>query len=96
MDNITNFLYLIGSVFAPMIAIQITDFFLLKEDYSEKKFRSQYGTVGNRLILYRILMKIEHPGRQYTAGYCDHGGTVSDLGKNQQKEIENKIQDIVK
>ena len=30
MDNITDFLYLIGSVFAPMIAIQIADFFLLK------------------------------------------------------------------
>lgn len=28
MDNITNFLYLIGSVFAPMIAIQIADFFV--------------------------------------------------------------------
>ena len=30
MDNITNFLYLIGSVFAPMIAIMIADFFILK------------------------------------------------------------------
>lgn len=36
MDNITDFLYLIGSVFAPMIAIQIADFFLLKRDHSEK------------------------------------------------------------
>ena len=27
MDNITDFLYLIGSVFAPMIAIQIADYF---------------------------------------------------------------------
>ena len=32
MDDITGFLYLIGSVFAPMIAIQIADFFLLKRD----------------------------------------------------------------
>lgn len=32
MDNITNFLYLIGSVFAPMIAIQIADYFILKKD----------------------------------------------------------------
>ena len=30
MDNITNFLYLIGSVFAPMIAVQVADYFLLK------------------------------------------------------------------
>ena len=31
MDDITDFLYLIGSVFAPMIAIQIADFFILKK-----------------------------------------------------------------
>ena len=31
MDDITNFLYLIGSVFAPMIAIQIADFYILKK-----------------------------------------------------------------
>jgi putative hydroxymethylpyrimidine transporter CytX len=31
-----NFLYLIGSVFAPMIAILIVDFFILKKDYSDK------------------------------------------------------------
>ena len=31
MDNITDFLYLIGSVFAPMIAIQIADYFILKK-----------------------------------------------------------------
>ena len=30
MDDITDFLYFIGSVFAPMIAIQIADFFILK------------------------------------------------------------------
>ena len=39
MDNITDFLYLIGSVFAPMIAIQIADFFLLEEDHSEKEIQ---------------------------------------------------------
>ena len=32
MDDITGFLYLIGSVFAPMIAVQIADHFLLKRD----------------------------------------------------------------
>ena len=32
MANITEFLYFIGSVFAPMIAIQITDFFIIKKD----------------------------------------------------------------
>ena len=36
MDDITDFLYLIGSVFAPMIAIQIADFFILKKDRANK------------------------------------------------------------
>ena len=30
MDNITNFLYVIGSVFAPMIAVQIVDYYFIK------------------------------------------------------------------
>ncbi len=36
MDDITGFLYLIGSVFAPMIAIQIADFFVLRRDRFDK------------------------------------------------------------
>lgn len=62
MDNITNFLYLIGSVFAPMIAIQIADYFILKRS-SEKKMVD----VRNMLIwvvgfvLYRMLMSVETP-----------------------------------
>ena len=62
MDNITNFLYLIGSVFAPMIAIQIADFFLLEEDHSEKEIQISnmvLWVIG--FILYRILMKIDIP-----------------------------------
>ena len=40
MDNITNFLYLIGSVFAPMIAVQIADYFILKKaDAEESAFQ---------------------------------------------------------
>ena len=62
MDNITDFLYLIGSVFAPMIAIQIADFFLLKLDKS-----SQAVHIPNMIIwvigfvIYRILMNIDMP-----------------------------------
>ena len=62
MDNITDFLYLIGSVFAPMIAIQIADFFLLKLDKS-----NQAVHVPNMIIwvigfiAYRILMNIDMP-----------------------------------
>lgn len=61
MDNITDFLYLIGSVFAPMIAIQIADFFLLK-----RKSGSAFDWVNLILwlagfITYRILMGIDMP-----------------------------------
>ena len=60
MDNITDFLYLIGSVFAPMIAIQIADFFLLKQDYSSKA-----ASLTNLIIwvigfaVYRFLMNVD-------------------------------------
>lgn len=60
MDNITDFLYLIGSVFAPMIAIQIADFFILKADKSDKNMH-----VSNMIIwvvgfvIYRILMHVD-------------------------------------
>jgi putative hydroxymethylpyrimidine transporter CytX len=37
MDNIIDFLYLVGSVFAPMAAIQISDYFILKRDNSKEK-----------------------------------------------------------
>ena len=62
MDNITDFLYLIGSVFAPMIAIQIADFFLLKEDHSEKEIQISnmiLWVIG--FVLYRMLMKVDLP-----------------------------------
>ena len=60
LDNITDFLYLIGSIFAPMIAVQISDFFILKRDMSAKAF-----DIGNLIIwgigfvLYRILMNVD-------------------------------------
>ncbi len=60
MDNITDFLYLIGSVFAPMIAILIVDYFILKQDVSKKAF-----SVSNIVIwligfvLYRYLMNVD-------------------------------------
>ncbi len=63
MDNITDFLYLIGSVFAPMIAIQIADFFILKRADS----LSDAIDVPNIIIwvvgfvLYRYLMNVDIP-----------------------------------
>lgn len=62
MDNITNFLYLIGSVFAPMIAIQIADYFILKKDSANKAIDIAniiIWVIG--FILYRVLMGIDTP-----------------------------------
>ena len=60
MDDITDFLYLIGSVFAPMIAVQIADFFLLKKEKEERTFdwwNLVIWLIG--FILYRILMHVD-------------------------------------
>ena len=57
-----NFLYLIGSVFAPMIAIMITDFFILKKDSHTKSYdrvNLVIWVVG--FIIYRIFMGIDTP-----------------------------------
>ena len=62
MDNITDFLYLIGSVFAPMIAIQIADFFLLKQDKSSQAVHMLnmiIWVIG--FVVYRILMNVDMP-----------------------------------
>lgn len=62
MDDITGFLYLIGSVFAPMIAIQIADFFILKISNDKKMFSIKniiIWVIG--FIIYRILMKFDTP-----------------------------------
>lgn len=60
LGDITDFLYLIGSVFAPMIAIQIADFFILKKDSSSRAFCVQnllIWLIG--FILYRLLMRVD-------------------------------------
>ena len=63
MDDITDFLYLIGSVFAPMIAVQIADYFILKKADSEKnafQWRNLIvWLVG--FIIYRMLMHVDTP-----------------------------------
>lgn len=62
MDDITNFLYLIGSVFAPMIAVQIADYFILKKDHFEETWNVRnivIWVIG--FILYRILMRVDIP-----------------------------------
>ena len=62
MDNITDFLYLIGSVFAPMIAVQIADFFFLKRNAEEKNVQAANLAVwAVGFVIYRILMRIDMP-----------------------------------
>ncbi|MDD6666664.1 MAG: putative hydroxymethylpyrimidine transporter CytX [Lachnospiraceae bacterium] len=62
MDDITSFLYLIGSVFAPMIAVQIADFFFLKEDHFEEKIQVKNLVIwAIGFVLYRYLMTVDLP-----------------------------------
>lgn len=60
LHDITNFLYFIGSVFAPMIAIQIADFFILKKNTEKLSFSTQnlvIWLIG--FVVYRLLMKVD-------------------------------------
>lgn len=62
MDDITDFLYLIGSVFAPMIAVQIVDYFLMPHDASGAEVsvsRLVIWAIG--FVAYRVLMGIDLP-----------------------------------
>ncbi len=60
LADITEFLYFIGSVFAPMIAIQIADFFILKQSTETDAFN-----ICNLIIwfigfvVYRLLMRVD-------------------------------------
>ena len=62
MDDITGFLYLIGSVFAPMIAVQIADHFILHRD------RFAVAADARNLVIWlvgfiasRLLMGVDTP-----------------------------------
>lgn len=58
--NIIDFLYFIGSVFAPMIAIQIADFFIIKNCSSNRAVNFSnliIWLIG--FIIYRLLMKAD-------------------------------------
>ena len=57
-----EFLYFIGSVFAPMTAILITDYFVLKKDNSIKK--ADFTNIVIWIcgfVLYRAMMRIDTP-----------------------------------
>ena len=62
MDDITGFLYIIGSVFAPMIAVQIASYFLLREDaagHSVHTVNLAVWFIG--FLCYRYLMILDTP-----------------------------------
>lgn len=60
MDNITNFLYFIGSVFAPMIAVMIPDYYLLHRDRSSHNVSwTNMLLWGLGFALYRYLMTLD-------------------------------------
>ncbi len=60
LTDITDFLYFIGSVFAPMIAIQIADFFILKQNKETSSFSIKnliIWLIG--FVVYRLLMQVD-------------------------------------
>lgn len=62
MDDITNFLYLIGSVFAPMIAVQLTSYFMLRKDSYKAAFDWPNLIVWLLgFVAYRLLMNVDLP-----------------------------------
>lgn len=62
MDDITGFLYIIGSVFAPMIAVQIASCFLLREDASGRSVHAvNLGVWFIGFLCYRCLMTLDTP-----------------------------------
>lgn len=57
-----DFLYLIGSVFAPMTAILICDYFIMKRDFTVKNVNAKnfcIWAVG--VVIYRVFMRIDTP-----------------------------------
>jgi len=62
IENMEGFLYLIGSVFAPMIAIQITDYFILKREAVKKSvdYTNLILWVFG-FVIYRVFLKLDTP-----------------------------------
>lgn len=62
LDDITDFLYLIGSVFAPMVAIQIADYFIIKKDSSNCAIdATNFIAWLAGFVIYRCLMTADIP-----------------------------------
>ena len=62
MERYESFLYLIGSVFAPMVTILITDYFILKKDWSENAVNPANLVLwAAGFLIYRFFMRIDTP-----------------------------------
>lgn len=62
VNSFESFLYLIGSVFAPMIAIQIADVFVSKKDYSKSSINWINIIIWvTGFIIYRLFMYVNTP-----------------------------------
>lgn len=62
MARFESFLYLIGSVFAPMAAVMFTDMFILKKDSSEENFSLLNIIIwALGFVIYRLFMGLDIP-----------------------------------
>ena len=60
LADITDFLYFIGSVFAPMIAVQIADFFILKQTKASSAFNFCSLMIWFAgFVVYRLMMRVD-------------------------------------
>ena len=75
IEQYQDFLYAIGSVFAPLFAILLTDYFLLKNKKIHAELLVNWGTlvlcaIRNGLIL--PVYQVEFCSGRYHSGYADN------------------------
>ena len=90
LGDITDFLYFIGSVFAPMIAIQIADFFILKRNREASAFSIQNLLIWLAgFVIYRLLMVVDIvvgntlPDMLITMALCVAAGKINESKRNE-------------
>lgn len=61
-SNLETFLYLISSIFVPMAAIQISDYFFIKKDVSKTPINiNNFIIFAIAFILYRVFLNANYP-----------------------------------
>ena len=94
-----NFLYLIGSVFAPMTAILITDFFILKKNHMNESVNIANAVIwAAGFAAYRMMLSVDTiigstlPVMFITAFLCIAANFVKNLlSGTKPNELEEKI-----